>query len=152
MPLLRELEADYLTLITPSLKKPSSLSWYNVLKSSTFAGRVEKAIARMNFFSFVDSCKGSENTATWPPGEIRSKAVCWVGSEEMASTMVLMGASLVMLLISERRAALSRLRSRMWVAPIALSASLCVSDAVVMMGEKPDSFASWIAGPPPKFH
>ena len=37
------------------------------------------------------------------------------------------------------------LRSMTCVAPIDLSDSACLREAVVMMGENPESFASWIA-------
>lgn len=38
------------------------------------------------------------------------------------------------------------LRSMTCVGPIDLRYSACLREAVVMMGEKPESYASWIAG------
>ena len=40
----------------------------------------------------------------------------------------------------------SALRSITWVAPNALRRSVFLGEAVVMMGLKPDSLASWITG------
>lgn len=50
-----------------------------------------------------------------------------------------------MALISETKAEPVILRSMTWVAPRALRLSACLGEAVVMMGEKPESLASWIA-------
>ena len=51
----------------------------------------------------------------------------------------------MMLETSDARAVEEILRSMTCVAPRDLSDSACLRDAVVMMGEKPDSFASWTA-------
>ena len=48
-------------------------------------------------------------------------------------------------LISDTRAEAEILRSMTCVAPIDLRNSACLREAVVMMGENPESFASWIA-------
>jgi len=37
-----------------------------------------------------------------------------------------------------------KLRSRMAVAPMDLRESVCLGDAVVMIGENPEIFASWM--------
>ena len=48
-------------------------------------------------------------------------------------------------LISDARVEAEILRSMTCVAPIDLRYSACLREAVVMMGENPESFASWIA-------
>ena len=48
-------------------------------------------------------------------------------------------------LISDARVEAEILRSMMCVAPIDLRYSECLREAVVMIGENPESFASWIA-------
>ena len=48
-------------------------------------------------------------------------------------------------LISDTRAEAEILRSMTCVAPIDLRNSACLREAVVMIGENPESFASWIA-------
>lgn len=68
-----------------------------------------------------------------------------MSGKEMESTAYLIGAFLVMLLISDARAEAEILRSMTCVAPIDLRESACLGEAVVMMGENPESFASWIA-------
>lgn len=50
-----------------------------------------------------------------------------------------------MLLISDTRVEAGMLRSMTCVAPIDLRYSACLRDAVVMMGENPESLANWIA-------
>jgi len=64
-----------------------------------------------------------------------------VSAKEIESTAYLMGAFWVILQTSEAET----LRSMMWVAPRYLRYSACLRDAVVMIGEKPESFASWRA-------
>ena len=49
-----------------------------------------------------------------------------------------------MALISDTRLDAEILRSMTCVAPIDLRNSVCLREAVVMMGENPESFASWI--------
>ena len=49
---------------------------------------------------------------------------------------------LVIFFISAARDSEDKLRSRTVVAPIDLRKSVCVREAVVMIGENPDSFAS----------
>ena len=68
-----------------------------------------------------------------------------MSGKEMESIAYLIGAFSVMTLISETRAEARILRSMTCVAPIDLRNSACLREAVVMMGENPDSFASWIA-------
>ena len=51
-----------------------------------------------------------------------------------------------MLLILDAKADTEILQSIMCVAPTDLMYSVCLREAVEMMGEKPESFASWIAG------
>ena len=48
-------------------------------------------------------------------------------------------------LIADTRVEADILRSMTCVAPIDLRNSACLREAVVMMGENPESFASWIA-------
>ena len=47
---------------------------------------------------------------------------------------------------AEVKAAAERLRSRTWVAPSEVSKEVFLSDAVVIIGEKPERRANWIAG------
>ena len=68
-----------------------------------------------------------------------------MSGKEMESTAYLIGAFLVMLLTSDARAEAEILRSMTCVAPIDLRDSACLREAVAMMGENPESFASWIA-------
>lgn len=82
----------------------------------------------------------SVNTSV-PPGARISQACSCVPPSEMESKTKSMG-SLVIFLTS---AIASDFRSTTCVAPIALSRSALCKDAVVMMGEKPESFANWIA-------
>jgi len=51
---------------------------------------------------------------------------------------------LVTFFISAARDSVDRFRSRMVVAPMDLRDSVCLRDAVVMIGENPESFASWM--------
>jgi len=51
---------------------------------------------------------------------------------------------LVNLFISAARDSEDELRSRTAVAPMDLRKSVCVREAVVIIGENPDSFASWM--------
>lgn len=76
-----------------------------------------------------------------PPGARISQACSCVPPSEIESKTKSMG-SLVIFLTS---AITSDFRSTTCVAPIALSRSALCSDAVAMMGEKPESFANWIA-------
>lgn len=87
------------------------------------------------------STVGRSTSASVPPDAKISRACSCVPPSEMASKTKSMG-SLVMLLTS---ATTSDLRSTTCVAPNALSRSALCNDAVVMMGEKPESFANWIA-------
>ena len=68
-----------------------------------------------------------------------------MSAKEIESTAYLMGAFWVTLPISDARAEAEALRSMTWVAPRDLRYSACLRDAVVMIGEKPESFASWRA-------
>ena len=68
-----------------------------------------------------------------------------MSADEIESTAYLMGAFWVMFPISDARAEAEALRSMTWVAPRDLRSSACLRDAVVMIGEKPESFASWRA-------
>jgi len=51
---------------------------------------------------------------------------------------------LVIFFISAARDSEDEFRSRMVVAPMDLRKSVCVREAVVIIGENPDSFASWM--------
>ena len=62
----------------------------------------------------------------------------------MESSAYLTGTFWVMPLISFARLEAEILRSMTCVAPIDLRYSVCLREAVVMMGENPESFASWI--------
>lgn len=71
--------------------------------------------------------------------------ICCVLGREMASKTYRIGL-LVTLLISAESSADPRLRSNTWVAPRDLRKSVCLSDAVVIMGENLESLASWMTG------
>lgn len=62
----------------------------------------------------------------------------------MELTAYLIGALGVTLLITDSRSESETLQLMTCVAPIDLRYSACLSEAVVMMGEKPESFVSWI--------
>ena len=65
-----------------------------------------------------------------------------MSAEEIESTAYLIGAFSVMALTLDARSALETLRSITCVAPRALRSSACWRDAVVIMGENPESLAS----------
>ena len=84
-------------------------------------------------------------TANLPPDARISTPVCCVLSEDTVSKTALIGVS-VIFTISVASSAVDRLRSRTAVAPIDFRCSVFLRDAVVIMGENPDIFASWMAG------
>lgn len=65
-----------------------------------------------------------------------------MSANDIESAAYLRGTFWVILAISDARVEAEILRSMTCVAPIDLRNSACLRDAVVIMGEKPDSFAS----------
>lgn len=90
---------------------------------------------------FFLSTVGGRVTASVPPGARISQPSSCVPPTEIASKTKSIG-ELVIFLTS---AATSALRSMTCVAPSDLTRSELDNDAVTMMGEKPESFANWIA-------
>lgn len=88
---------------------------------------------------------GGSTTANLPPNARISTPVCWVLSEDTVSKTALIGA-VVIFAISFASSVVERLRSRTAVAPIDFRYSVFLRDAVVIIGEKPEILASWIAG------
>lgn len=96
------------------------------------------------FLSSSSLTCGSVTMARVPPGATIDNPARCVSSDETASNTYVMGTS-VMRATCSLRAAAESVRSRTCVAPREMRSSLLCGDAVVMMGEKPDSFASWMA-------
>jgi len=86
---------------------------------------------------------GLSTTARCPPEARSANPISCVVGKETASTTRRTG-NLVISLTSCEILASERLRSRTFVTPIAFRCSVCFSEAVVMIGESPDNFASWM--------
>jgi len=99
----------------------------------------------MMVLSLGTSTANCSTRANFPPEARTSMPICCVLGTEMASKTYWSGLW-VTLLISAESSADPRLRSKTWVAPRYLRKSVCLSDAVVMMGENLESLASWMTG------
>ena len=97
----------------------------------------------MTIFPSEASTVGLSTTARWPPGATSANPISCVVGKEMASTTRRTGNLVISLTFCEILAS-GRLRSRTFVAPMAFRYSVCFSEAVVMIGESPDNFASWM--------
>lgn len=120
----------------------------NLTPSARFSGNWNDPKTRLTFFRLVSSSltNFSATIARVPPGAKRSYAVCCVSAREQASNMYEIGV-LTMLATCSFSAAAESVRSRTCVAPNDVSKPLFFNDAVVIIGLKPDSLASWIPAP-----
>lgn len=98
----------------------------------------------MTVFPSEFSTVGLSTTARWPPEARSANPIFCVVGKEMASTIRRTGNLVISLTFCEILAG-ERLRSRTFVAPMAFRCSVCFSEAVVMIGEIPDNFASWMS-------
>ncbi len=88
---------------------------------------------------------GGSTIANLPPDARIPTPVCCVLSEDTVSKTALFGVA-VIFAISVASWAVDKLRSRTAVAPIDLRCAVFLRDAVVIIGEKPEILASWMAG------
>ncbi len=137
------------TTMTPVRSQSVSLL-YNCTPTSLFSGGCElpractSRLLSASFF-FSAGILSSSTRMSVPPGASASYASTCVSASEIASKTYSTGFPPVIFWISERIADAGSERSSTSVAPSDLRRSSLCGDAVVMMGEYPESLATWIA-------
>lgn len=133
------------TLMSPASSKLVNLA-YRRPPISRFAGTWTLPYTCTSSLSDVIlslSIASASTITILPPGARTSYAAFCVSADEIASYATLTGLS-VIALTEAGRSASGALRSMMCVAPSDLRYASFRFEAVVMMGEKPESFANWI--------
>jgi hypothetical protein len=106
-------------------------------------GALRTPLIQVTVFPSEASTVDFSTMARWPPEARSANPISCVVGKETASTTRRMGNLVISLTFCEILAS-ERLRSRTFVAPMAFRCSVCFREAVVMIGESPDNFASWM--------
>lgn len=135
--------------MSPFLKRLST-SGQNSRSRSAYSGpsflAATTQLTRLFSFSACSAMRvsGFRITTICPPGARMSNACFWVSVVEIVSYTALIGTFVILSWICEMLSEV--LRSRTCVAPSDSRNDLCFNEDVVMIGLKPESLASWIAG------